>query len=272
MAEQEEAVRLIVTCELSRETAFPVNHQQYLAGVAYGLLRDANPEYARFLHDEGYGASMGAKRFKLFTFSGLRAPKGRRRVVGETLWMAAGRVEWIVSSPCASFLTHFATGLLSAGGLRVGTTLLPVTQAQTCPSPDFSGGTARFTCLTPMVASRPIAEAEGGGKYYLRPSDSTAFSEALRVNLLHKYAALNGHALEAGNDRFEMAFDPDYLTRNPHGGTKKITFKNIDVIGALAPFTVTGTPELIALGYEAGFGELNAGGFGMADALRPERV
>lgn len=258
-------MRLIVTCELKRTTAFPTNHQQQLAGVAYGLLRDSDPEYARFLHDEGYAGNAGTRRYKLFTFSGLRAPRPRRRIAGDTLWLSAGSVEWMVSSPCASFLTHFATGLLSAGGLRVGDVLLPVSQAQTCPSPDFSGGTARFTCLTPLVASRPIPASEGGGKYYLRPSDGAAFSEALRGNLLHKYAALHGHAPAVGEDTFAMAFDAEYLARNPHGGTKKITFKEIDVIGALAPFTVTGAPDLIALGYEAGFGELNAGGFGMVE-------
>ena len=265
-------MRLIVTCELNRATAFPTNHQQQLAGVAYGLLRDSDPDYARFLHDEGYAADEGARRYKLFTFSGLRVPKSRRRIEGATLWLNAGQVQWIVSSPCAAFLTHFATGLLSAGGLRIGDVLLPITQAQTSASPDFAGGMARFTCLTPLVASRPVPAAEGGGKYYLRPEqDGAAFSEALRSNLLRKYVALHGHAIEAGKDTLAMAFDPEYLARNPHGGTKKITFKGIDVIGALAPFTVTGAPELIALGYEAGFGELNAGGFGMVEVQEPGR-
>lgn len=258
-------MRLIVTCALERTTVFPVNHQQQLAGAAYGLLNDSDPDYARFLHDEGYAGGAGSRRYKLFTFSGLRVPKQRRRIEGDRLWLSAGAVEWIVSSPCASFLTHFATGLLSSGGLRVGNVLLPVVQAQTCPVPDFSEGTARFTCLTPLVASRPVPASEGGGKYYLRPSDGAAFSEALRGNLLRKYVALHDELPAAGEDRFAMTFDAVYLARNAHGGTKKITFKQIEVIGALAPLTVTGSPSLIALGYEAGFGELNASGFGMVD-------
>ena len=258
-------MRLIVTCALERTTVFPVNHQQQLAGAAYGLLNDSDPDYARFLHDEGYAGGAGSRRYKLFTFSGLRVPKQRRRIKGDRLWLSAGPVEWIVSSPCASFLTHFATGLLSSGGLRVGNVLLPVVQAQTCPVPDFTEGTARFTCLTPLVASRPVPASEGGGKYYLRPSDGIAFSEALRNNLLRKYMALHGKPPVAGEDSFAMTFDAEYLARNAYGGTKKITFKGIEVIGALAPFTVTGSQSLIALGYEAGFGELNASGFGMVE-------
>ena len=261
-------MRLIVTCDLQRETAFPVNYQEYLAALAYRLLQDSDPEYARFLHDEGYTANAGSRRYKLFTFSGLRAPKGRRRVIGETLWLARGTVEWQVSSPCASFLTHFATGLLSAGGLQVGATLLPVTQAQTPPSPDFSSGMMRFSCMTPIVTSQPVPETKSG-KYYLRPSDgNAAFSEALRRNLINKYIALNGQppTPEEG-DEFSLTFDADYLARSPHGGTKKITYKKIEIIGVQVPFTAQGSPRLLEIGYEAGFGELNAGGFGMVEAL-----
>lgn len=36
-------MRLIVTCALERTTVFPVNHQQQLAGAAYGLLNDSDP-------------------------------------------------------------------------------------------------------------------------------------------------------------------------------------------------------------------------------------
>src|SRR5271165_1619780 len=135
-----EAVRLRATCEVARETAFPVNHQHHLCSLAYDLLRQSDPEFARALHDEGYGAGEDTRRYKLFCFSTLRAPKGRRRIEGETLWLRPGPVEWVVSSPCASFLTHFATGLLNTGGLRVGEVTLPVVQARSCPDPDFGSG------------------------------------------------------------------------------------------------------------------------------------
>lgn len=41
--------------------------------------------------------------------------------------------------------------------------------------------------------------------------------------------------------------------------------RGIKVRGWLAPFTVEGSPELIELGYEAGFGSRNSMGFGMAE-------
>ena len=45
--------------------------------------------------------------------------------------------------------------------------------------------------------------------------------------------------------------------------TKKINFKNTEIIGFMAPFEVTGNPELIEIGYEAGFGEKGSIGCGM---------
>lgn len=259
-------MRLVVTCDVERAVGIPINHQHLLTGIVYRFLACSDEEYARFLHDEGYAPNGGPKRFKLFCFSGLRAK--RRRIEREMLWLGPGMVEWHIGSPKEEFLQNFATGLLAQGELAVGTQRLPIVQAQALPTPEFSSGTARFTCLTPLVTSVPT---EGGGKTYLRPSEGAAFSEALRGNLLHKYKALHGDAPEAGADCFAIAFDADYLARNPHGGTKKITFKATEIIGALAPFMVTGTPELIALGYEAGFGELNAGGFGMVEAREPGR-
>lgn len=260
-------MRLVVTCQVERAVGIPTNHQHLLTGIAYRFLACSDEEYARFLHDEGYAPDSGPKRFKLFCFSGLRAK--RRRIAGETLWLGPGEVEWHIGSPKDEFLRNFATGLLAQGELAVGTQRLPIVRAQALPTPDFSSGTAHFSCLTPIVASVPT---EGGGKTYLRPSEGAAFSEAARGNLLRKYRALHGEAPKTGEDNFTLTFDAEYLARNPHAGTKKITFKATEIIGALAPFTVvTSAPELIALGHAAGFGELNAGGFGMVETREPGR-
>ena len=254
---------LRIVCELTRETAFPVNHQHHLCSLCYDLLRSSDVEFARFLHEEGYRASEhDTRHFKLFTFSGLRAPKMRRRVAGETLWLRPGPVEWLVSSPCPSFLTHFATGLLSRGGLQIGDKTLPVVQAQTLPTPSFDAGFAAFTCLTPVVCSVP---SDKGGKRYLR-ADDPAFSDAVYRNLLHKYAALHSETFDAsGAVPFALTWNANYLARAPHAGQKKVRFKEIDVIGVQAPLTLAGPPALLALAYDTGIGELNSSGFGMLE-------
>jgi hypothetical protein len=62
-----------------------------------------------------------------------------------------------------------------------------------------------------------------------------------------------------------MIFDPGYLARwaEEHGWSPT---SDANPRCAL-PFTMTGAPELISLGYEAGFEEKNAGGFGMVELI-----
>lgn len=254
-------MRLRIECDLRRETPFAINHQDQLTGLIYRMLACSDGEYSRFLHDEGYLLEGGAKRFKLFCFSGLRCQ--RRRVGGGTLWLGPGPVQWLIGSPVEPFLRHFATGLLAAGELEVGAQRLNVTQAQSLPTPEFAAGRALFTCLTPIVAALPL---ENGGTRYLRPAEGTAFSGAVRNNLLHKYQALHGHAPTQEESCFEMTFDPDYLADPKHReGTKLITYKAIQIVGAQAPFTVIASPALLQLLYNCGAGEKNAGGFGMVE-------
>lgn len=248
-------MRLRVCLDNPAETRLPINYQEWLTAAVYGLLATSDEGYARFLHDDGYQDEDG-RRFKLFTFSWLRGT--RRTVDGDTLRFAPGPLEWLLASPVDDFLTHVATGLLSAGTLRVGPAVLPITEIETLPAPVLTGTTA-FTCLSPIVAALPLP---GGRTRYLRPCDGEAFSEAVARNLRRKHRLL--HDEPPADDRFVLTFNPAYVARTG-GGTKLITFKGIHLVGAFCPFTVSGSVELMRVGYETGFGEKNAAGFGMVE-------
>src|SRR5579884_3928690 len=226
-------MRLKVTLNNPCETSLPVNYQAYLTAVVYGLLGSSDAEYARFLHDEGYRQGSSPKRFKFFTFSWLQ---GRRRVAGPIIVFAPGRISWLVSSPVEHFLTNFATGLLAASSLQVGPVAFTVEEVQALPTPAL-GESGRFTCLSPVVASVPL---EHGRTRYVRPIEGAEFSQVIRNNLLEKHRLLHGEP--PADDRFEMVFDPAYLARDPNCGEKLITFKETQIRGAFAPFTITGSP------------------------------
>jgi CRISPR-associated endoribonuclease Cas6 len=231
------------------------------------------------------GAPTDSRRFKLFAFSGLRAAPHDRRIVGDLLHLASGSaITWQISSPLADFLTHCANGLLTAGALRVGTAELPIESIAAVPTPAFdsaaptasregadsglvtahtaSRGVAAFTCLTPIVAAVPAPDGRTTPRY-LRPTEGDAFSDAVRNNLLAKYRIVHGHP--PTDDRLRLTFNAAYLARNPHAGTKKITFRQIDLVGALAPFTLEASPDLLALAWEAGLGQGNSMGFGLIE-------
>lgn len=248
-------MRLRVCLRVQTETVVPINYQELLTAAIYGLLEKSHTDFARFLHDEGYSVDGGPKHFKLFHFGWLR---GRHRAEGDRLRFAPGHVEWQIGSPLPEFLTHLATGLLATRAVRVGAASLPIESIETTPNPIFTADGGRWTCLSPVVCALPLP---GGGTRYLRPADTDEFSEAVRRNLLAKYKTL--HSQPPEDDTLRFVFDAAYLARSP--GTKKITFKGIDIVGAFAPFTLFGSPELQELGYQVGFGEKNAAGFGMAE-------
>lgn len=261
-------MRLKVTLQTDKAIAVPINHQHYLTAVVYRFLEQADADYAAFLHNVGYTSSSKdnpqseirnpqSKRFKLFVFAPLRCP--RRRIEGDRLWLGPGAIDWLIASPVEKFLREFATGLLAQHTLQVGPTRLPIAQAETLEPPEFQT-TMRFKCLSPIVAA--VGEAAGDRRVtrYLLPQDP-AFGECVRRNLLGKYAALHGQP--PTDDRLTLTFDAAYLER--HAGTKLVTYKDIQIRGAFAPFTVTGSVDLIRTGYDCGFGEKNAGGFGMAE-------
>jgi CRISPR-associated endoribonuclease Cas6 len=252
-------MRLIVEMAPERPVRVPVDHQYALMGAIYRLLRCADPDYADALHDVGVRGEAG-KRFKPFCFGGLRC--ARRRLAGDAVWLGPGRVEWQIGSPDEAFLRAFATGLLGEGSVNVGTEALAIDAVRTAPTPDFAEGEARFLCLSPIVASVRRPESEGGGTRYLRPTEGDLFAEAVRGNALSKFRALYGRLPEDDGRGLTLQFDLAYLARNPHGGTKKVTINGIEVVGAMAPFTATGSPELLRLIYDAGVGEKNGTGFG----------
>ncbi|NIR47109.1 CRISPR-associated endoribonuclease Cas6 [candidate division KSB1 bacterium] len=124
-----------------------------------------------------------------------------------------------------------------------------------------------FSLLSPMVVSADSDTHRTA--YYIRPEETDAFSEGVRKNLMFKYQTLRGKPPDS--DTFRLAFDRDYINKKQGRISKLIRIRDTQVKAVLAPFTVTGSKELIWLGYECGFGEKNSMGFGMAKAVFSER-
>jgi CRISPR-associated endoribonuclease Cas6 len=252
-------MRLLITLSVARPISIPIDYQEYLMSAAYQLVSNGDADYARFVHDEGYGAPGDSRRFKPFTHSWLRLPGTRREISGNQILLSPGTAQWQISSPLNEFLQPFVKGLLVLGALRLGDIQLPIETVQVLEDTSL-GSEARFKSLSPIVATLPRKD---GGIDYIRPLENPdAFSETVRKGLVAKYKAL--YNSKPSDERLTIEFDRTYLERR-HGGTKLTRFKGIDIVGILAPFTATGSKELIALGYSAGFGSKCACGFGCVE-------
>ena len=249
-------MRIKILADVGGGISLPINYNYPLAGVIYRFLAESDPEYASFLHEEGYAAA--EKRFKLFTFSQLMAE--RRRITGTTIHFGSA-LTWYISSPVERFLSHFADTLLTEGSLSIGQHELRIRDVTVPRIPRFRPEMS-FRCLSPITMS---TKRERDGKqvtHYCLPDDP-ALSELIRQNLIRKHAAIHGRA--PYDDTLTFAFDKDYINRRKGRVTRLVDYKGIKIRGVMCPFRVSGSIPLIQIGYECGFGDKNSAGFGMAE-------
>ena len=248
-------MRIQILADVGKGITLPINYNHILVGAIYRFLAESNPEYADFLHDEGYQAA--EKRFKLFTFSQLMAE--RRRITGEQIHFRS-TLTWFVSSPVEQFLSHFADTLLTEGRLYIGSRQLRIKDVTIPRTPRFRSE-MEFRCLSPIVMSAVRINDGQRRTHYCLPDDPE-LSELIRQNLIRKHEAMHGRAPQ--DDTLIFHFDDSYIRRKQGRVTRLVDFKGIKIRGIMCPFNVSGSPALIQVGYECGFGDKNSAGFGMA--------
>jgi len=240
-------VRIIVEFFAPGEVLLPWDYLDRLRGLFYHAMAWGRPKLARDVHDEGF--SGGGKRYKLVTFS-LLYPE-RYELTPEGI-RTRGRLRWWVSSPIEPLLEAVALGLLARPEVRLGANTLYVEQIGVVLPPRFSEAMALVT-LSPIFVSTGERDAEGRfHKRFLSPEEPD-FARVLADNLKRKSAAIYGEALES-ELRFEWLGEPR---------SKLMMVNGVKVRGWMMCFRASGATDLIRLGYDAGFGERNAQGFGM---------
>lgn len=248
-------IRVRFVCD--EQIRVPINSNYFLSSAIYNTL-SVRPDYAKFLHDTGYTHEPSGRMFKLFVFSPLMCRN--RRVFGDDLLLGPGEVGWIISSPMSEFVIALAEGLLSRGEIDVRGTHLHIESIEAMPEPQYCEE-MKFSCLSPIVISRP--GDDGDYAYFCKNTDPD-FSDRVRANLIRKHELIYGR--QPQDTRFEMTFDPDYISRKQGRITKLIDIRGIRIRGVYAPFVTSGSPDLIILGHDVGYGEKGSMGFGCVQA------
>ncbi|MCK6614896.1 MAG: CRISPR-associated endoribonuclease Cas6 [Ignavibacteriaceae bacterium] len=258
-------MRLKIKLQIKAGRLMTPNYQYQLGAAIYNLLDFGSPEFGRFLHDIGFES--GGRTFKLFTFA---LKLGRIRFEGRMIHLLSDEIYLYVSSPrIDDFIRHFITGSFESKKLVLdGFTRneFSIVQMEMLPPENFSNA-AYLKLISPMVVSKPLHNGPAKKAYYLRHTDTEELDRIVSANLTKKYRIISGEQDYSGE--VAIRFDEKYIAEHTRI-TKKVTIDErgeypIDIIGLQAPFTITGPPELIAAGYEAGFGEKNSMGFGMAE-------
>ncbi len=233
----------------------PINSNHAIAALVYATVQNSSAEFAKFLHEKGFVTN--DRTFKMFTFSRLLPRQAKR--MGDKYLLIQPDIELQISSPIHEFVEHFVAGLFQAETFRIASASFALQSAETLPAPEFSER-MEFRCLAPITES---VRDEAGRVRYLDVNED--WSQIIQQNLLRKYQILHGR--QPANTSLTWEWDQNYLAEVTARGARAsalLDIRGIKVRGWLAPFTITGSKELMAVGYETGYGSRNSMGFGMA--------
>lgn len=240
----------------------PIDNYYAISSLIYSIVSESSSEYAAKLHDQGY--ALHGKSFKLFTFSRLRPQKNRRwRFHSDgSMSIPQSKLYLTLSSALEDFIEHVVIGLLHRPVVTISGTPFRVESVKKLEPPPFSDD-MNFIMLSPLVCSATLNGHKT--RTFLFPGDND-FERILTENLCAKYELVHQKAFEK-KDNLLFELDPDFRASGKKL-TKLVTQKygntnDIHIIGTLAPFRLKAPTELIRMGYECGFGQHNAQGFGM---------
>lgn len=275
-------MRFKVTLQNDTPQTIPLNYQYPLSAWMYKVFNQAEPQFARWLHDHGY-AFNGNRKFKLFTFSWLTTPKAQLQRDKKALKVAHGTQHFYISFHMEEAATRFIAGLFTdrelilAGPTAKGT--FSIRQVEKLPKPDFPSHQAVFEALSPINVSKPEVRQGKLRAHYLHPTDP-AYSHYLLDNLVKRYATAQNRlatAVQEGPQTEALADLPfdvsdlhwELLNKPIKRGQiiKEGRPEQTQVIGYQYRFRLTAPPELLQFAWDAGIGEKGSLGFGCVGLL-----
>ena len=229
-------------------------------GCNKGSCVDFNYNYNLFklilesLMGSGGALKCKGKPFKQYTYSQLyfteyQVANGKIVNLGED-------IHWYVSSSSHLFIERLVKGLTSTSSFNLGSTELEFKKARVLEDPEFTDE-MEFTCMSPITIS---TMGRGGNRDFYCKIEEKAFVENIRYDLVQKY--YSHYNSFPKDERLEIIFDESYLGKRQRS-SRLIDYNGVKVLGYMVPFVVKGSPDLIRIGYNAGYGDRTNTGFGM---------
>jgi CRISPR-associated endoribonuclease Cas6 len=254
-------MRFRLTLELTdlSRNILPLNYQYELSAWIYKVLHFGNPQFATWLHNQGF--TNDRKQFRLFTFSNLLIRK--LRTSQDRLIIQSDHVELTISMLPLDMIQHFITGLFADQIFSLGDTIsqvpLKVASVEAMQEPEFNNRMS-FATISPLLVS--FKEPEEKYARYLSP-DHPQYGSLFFKNLKEKRQAFD-NSWPAEDEKtcvFRLLSEPKMKGILIKTGTPEQT----KVIGYKYDFELTASADLIRFGYYTGFGEKNSMGFGCVD-------
>lgn len=247
----------------TKQRMLPMDYQYYISAWIYKVLKQADAEFANFLHEQGYGKEE-SKLYKLFCFSRLNFGK-------PTLWkekklfeIHANEIHLKISFDVNEAATNFIRGLFMLQEFYLGDKFngidFKVTKVEALPYPEFPE-TVRYYLQTPWVISYK-AENDKQPKY-LSPDDEM-FEHLSIKHLVEKY----------NNTRHPESIAPEKINFKRISSFKRSGFvmkpgtpQQTRVVGNLFDFELKAPIEVHQMIWNAGVSEKSSSGFGWVEII-----
>jgi len=237
-------MRLKLSFHVSPFSQLDPNYSYYIASAIYRAIERADPSISIDLHLPNVP--------KFFTFSKLMIPK--KSIENGKIVIESDEVYIFFSTMKDKIAQKLVEGLFMKPEIKIRDTKLDLSRIEVLREKRI-GKREKFVTLSPINVSKVENDRERR-TVDLYPTQKE-FYEVLAKNLVKKYTLFYGKEPENCELSFEVEeFKP-----------KRVLVKNTWHRCCEMVFKAEGNPELLEIGYKAGFGSKNSMGFGMVKAV-----
>jgi CRISPR-associated endoribonuclease Cas6 len=249
----------------TKQRMLPMDYQYYISAWIYKVIGKADKEFARFLHEKGYGNSE-TKLYKLFCFSRLNFGKPILWKKKKLFEIKTHDIHLQISFDVQEAASHFVQGLFMDQAFYLGDKFngidFRVSRVEVLPEPEFQP-TMYYHLQTPWVVSyKPDGRQH---PMYLKPDDGR-FHELSVKHLTEKYK--NNHGIDISTE--QVSFEPARQYKRSGLVVKPGTRDETRVVGNLFDFKLHAPVEIHRMIWNAGVSEKSSSGFGWVEVKEIE--
>jgi len=243
----------------TKQRMLPMDYQYYISAWIYKVLKQADRDFALFLHEKGYGQNE-AKLYKLFCFSRLNFGKPKLWKEKKLFEISEHTISLQISFDVTEAASNFIKGLFMSQEFYLGDKFngidFKVAGVEVLPEPQFNE-TMKYRLITPWVVS--IKEPDKPQPVYLS-ANNPRFTELAAKHISEKFNLTRPT---------ERPITPEEIKLNIESSIKRSglivkpnTPQETRVVGNLFNFSLTAPTYIHQMIWSTGISEKSSTGFG----------
>ncbi len=252
----------------TKQRMLPMDYQYYISAWIYKVLKQADKDYAEFLHNQGHGTNP-KRLYKLFCFERLNFGKPKLWKEQRLFEISAHEVSLKLSFDVEDAASNFIKGLFMNQEFYLGNRFngidFKVVGVEALPMPSFNIS-EYYKTITPWV----VSIKKEGDKYatYLKPDDADFIPQAIK-HLVDKFNYTQNKQTINSND-----IDLQIASKYKRSGyvSKPGTKQESRIVGNLCEFKLIAPIEVHQMIWNTGICEKSSSGFGWVERDRSTQL